>query len=223
MARRDAERISVGKVPGCKQNRQEEINKLLVTLVAQGKRVCRLKGGDPFIFGRGGEEAEALANAGLRFRVIPGVTAAAGCAAYAGIPLTHREAAQSVVLLTAHGKDSIDRLDWPSLARDRQTLVFYMAVNRLEALMNNLIEHGRGPDTPIAIIEKGTTPQQRVVHGNLGQLTLLAEAHRIEAPATLIVGEVASLGARNNTKAENIPPQCASRNNSAIHVTAKNQ
>jgi uroporphyrin-III C-methyltransferase/precorrin-2 dehydrogenase/sirohydrochlorin ferrochelatase len=194
LARRDADRISVGKTPGSSRNSQEEINDILVSLVASGKRVCRLKGGDPFIFGRGGEEAEALAQAGLSCEVIPGITAAAGCAAYAGIPLTHRDASQSVVLITGHGKDSVDRLDWPSLARDRQTLAVYMAVKRFPDLMNKLITHGRAADTPVAIIENGTTPDQRVIRGSLGQLTLLSQAHQVSAPAMLIIGEVANLG-----------------------------
>jgi uroporphyrin-III C-methyltransferase/precorrin-2 dehydrogenase/sirohydrochlorin ferrochelatase len=195
LARRDADRISVGKTPGCRVNSQEEINALLVSLVRAGKRVCRLKGGDPFIFGRGGEEAEALRGAGLRCQVIPGITAAAGCAAYSGIPLTHRDLSQSVTLVTAHGKDSVDSLDWPALARDRQTLAFYMAVQRFPDLMNHLIDNGRSADTPVAIIENGTTPRQRVIRGTLGQLTLLAEANKVAAPAMLIVGEVAALGA----------------------------
>ena len=194
MARRDADLISVGKTPGCLANSQEEINALLVDLVRSGKRVCRLKGGDPFIFGRGGEEAEALQKFGLAHQVVPGITAAAGCAAYAGIPLTHRELSQSVAFVTAHGKDSVDNLDWGALARDTQTLAFYMAVRRFGDLMNNLVKHGRAADTPIAIIEKGTTPEQRVIRGTLGQLTLLADAHRVTAPAMLIVGEVAALG-----------------------------
>ncbi len=194
LARRDAALIGVGKTPGCKVNSQEEINELLVRLVRDGKRVCRLKGGDPFIFGRGGEEAEALQESGLPWQVVPGITAAAACAAYAGIPLTHRDMAQSVVLLTAHGKNSVDRLDWASLARERQTLAVYMGVSRFRQLMRQLIRHGRAADTPVAIIERGTTPQQRVIRGTLGQLTLLAEAHRVEAPAMLIIGEVAKLG-----------------------------
>ena len=193
MARRDADLISVGKTPGCLANSQAEINALLVDLVSKGKRVCRLKGGDPFIFGRGGEEAEALQKASLQYQVIPGITAAAGCAASAGIPLTHRELSQSVVFVTAHGKNSVDNLDWAALARDRQTLAFYMTVRRFADLPNNLIEHGRSADTPIAIIEKGTMPGQRVIRGTLGQLTLLASAHRVTAPAMLIVGEVAAL------------------------------
>jgi uroporphyrin-III C-methyltransferase/precorrin-2 dehydrogenase/sirohydrochlorin ferrochelatase len=194
LARRDADLISVGKTPGCKANSQEEINALLVELVRSGKRVCRLKGGDPFIFGRGGEEVEALANAGFACQVVPGITAAAGCAAQAGIPLTHRGLSQSVAFVTAHGQDSVDALDWKALARDKQTLAFYMAVQRFPDLMNNLIAHGRSADTPVAIIEKGTTPDQRVIRGTLGQLTLLAEAHRVEPPAMLVVGEVAALG-----------------------------
>ncbi len=195
LARRDADRISVGKTPGRRLNSQEEINALLVSLVASGKRVCRLKGGDPFIFGRGGEELEALTAAGFSCEVVPGITAAAGCAASASIPLTHREMSQSVVFVTAHGKASVDRLDWPSLARDRQTLAFYMAVKNFPLVMNQLIRHGRPADTPVAIIERGTLPDQRVVRGRLGQLVLLAESQRITAPAMLIVGEVAALGA----------------------------
>lgn len=203
LARRDAEFISVGKTPGCKRNRQDDINAMLVSLVAAGKRVCRLKGGDPFIFGRGGEEVEALIAAGLPFQVVPGITAAAGCAAYSGIPLTHRDASQSVVLLTAHGKNSVDRLDWRSLARERQTLAVYMAVKRFPQLMNNLVEFGRAPDTPIAIIENGTTADQRVIRGSLGQLTMLAEAHNVTAPAMLIIGEVASFGQDLSLRPEN--------------------
>lgn len=198
LARRDADRISVGKTPGCRANSQDEINALLIKLVRSGKRVCRLKGGDPFIFGRGGEEAEALLKAGLPFQVVPGITAAAGCAAYSGIPLTHRDLSQSVAFVTAHGSDSVDNLDWQALARDRQTLAFYMAVRRFPDLMNNLIDNGRSADTPVAIIEKGTLPDQRVIRGTLGQLTLLAEAHRVAAPAMLIVGEVAALGSQND-------------------------
>jgi len=195
LARRDAELISVGKLPGRDTNPQEAINELLVSLVRSGRRVCRLKGGDPFIFGRGGEELEALHAAALHCEVVPGITAAAGCAAAAGIPLTHRDLSQSVVFVTAQGKDSIDQLDWGSLARDRQTLAFYMAVKRLPELMRNLVSHGRSPNTPVAIIERGTLPQQRVLRGRLGQLSLLAEAQGIEAPAILIVGDVAGLEA----------------------------
>ena len=198
LARRDAEVIPVGKKPGCKANGQESINALLVELVSSGKRVCRLKGGDPFIFGRGGEETQALEDAGLPYRVVPGITAAAGCAAAAGIPLTHRDAAQSVVFVTAHGKNSIDTLDWPSLARDRQTLAVYMGVRRFPDLVEKLIGHGRPAGTPIAIVERGTTREQRIIRGTLGQLTLLAQAHRVEAPAMLFIGDVARLGLCTN-------------------------
>ena len=197
LARRDAELIPVGKIAGRTLNRQEDTTALLVRLVAAGKRVCRLKGGDPFIFGRGGEEAEALSRAGLPYAVIPGITAAAGCAASAGIPLTHRDSAQSLVLLTAHGKDSVDTLDWASLARDRQTLAVYMGVRRFPELMQNLTDHGRSADTPIAIIERGTTSAERVIRGTLGQLPLLAEAHGVESPAILLIGDVAGRGVAN--------------------------
>ena len=194
LARRDAERISVGKQAGCKGTTQEDINELLVRLVKEGKRVCRLKGGDPFIFGRGGEEAEALDAAGLRYSVVPGITAAAGCAAASGIPLTHRDAAQSLMLLTAHGKQGNDEFDWSALARDRQTLAVYMGVSRFPHLSRRLIEHGRATDTPVAIIENGTMPSQRVVKGTLGQLPLLSAAHQVSSPAMLIIGEVAAKG-----------------------------
>ena len=194
LARRDAEMITVGKTPGCKTTTQEEINELLIRLVRDGKRVCRLKGGDPFMFGRGGEEMEALANAGLGYQIVPGITAAAGCAAYSGIPLTHRDLAQSAVFLAAHGKDSVDRLDWPSLARDRQTLALYMAVRRFPDIQSKLLEYGRSPDTPIAIIENGTSDKQRVIHGYLENLIDLAKQHDVQAPAILIVGEVAEFG-----------------------------
>lgn len=217
LARRDADLISVGKLPGRETNTQETINQLLIAMVKKGKRVCRLKGGDPFIFGRGGEELEALRSAGLPCSVVPGITAAAGCAAAAGIPLTHRDVSQSVVFVAAHGKDSVDNLDWPSLARDRQTLAFFMAVRRFPVLMNKLIAHGRPPETPIAIVERGTLPEQRVVSGSLGQLAMLAQAQQIQAPAMLIVGDVAALADAGIVKwpdaqefrAAHTPPICA--------------
>ncbi|WP_405230195.1 siroheme synthase CysG [Lentisalinibacter sediminis] len=196
LTRRDAERIPVGKTPGGHCVSQEEISALLVRLVGEGRKVCRLKGGDPFIFGRGGEEAEALVAAGLPFEVVPGITAAAACGAYAGIPLTHREHSQSVVMITAHGKESIDRLDWPSLARDRQTLAFYMGVGRLGAIRARLLQHGRAPATPVAIVENGSLPGQRVLRGTLTELATLAERYEVQAPAILFVGEVAALAGR---------------------------
>ncbi|MEM8546645.1 MAG: siroheme synthase CysG [Pseudomonadota bacterium] len=195
MARRDADFIDVGKpIPGrgCANAVQDNINAMLVDLVQQGLRVCRLKGGDPFVFGRGGEEIEALVAANLPYQVVPGITAAAACAAYAGIPLTHRDHSQSVVLVTAHGKHSVDTLDWASLARDRQTLAFYMGVRRYDDVAQALMANGRAADTPIAVIERGTTPQQRVTTSALAELPGLVERMSIEAPAILIIGGVAA-------------------------------
>ena len=218
LARRDAALISVGKTPGCTVNSQESINDQLVSLVAAGKRVVRLKGGDPFIFGRGGEEADALDAHGLRWHAIPGITAAAGCAAAAGIPLTHRDDAQAVVLLTAHGKNSVDNLDWASLARERQTLAVYMGVRRFADLMQNLIANGRGADTPVAIIERGSTPEQRIIRGSLGQLALLAEAHKVASPALLIIGDVARRGHDAPAATERWPETTNSTPESAIQT-----
>jgi len=155
-----------------------------------------LKGGDPFVFGRGGEELEVLQAAGIDFEVVPGITAAVACGAYAGIPLTHREHAQSVRLVTAHTQDGDAGIDWPALARERQTLAFYMGVSGLAQLRDQLIAHGRGAATPFAIIENGTRPEQRVVIGTLADLPELARLHDVGAPSLLIVGEVASLAAR---------------------------
>lgn len=201
LARRDAERIYVGKVAGGAQVSQEEINAQLVQLAQQGKRVCRLKGGDPFIFGRGGEELEALAAAGVRFEVVPGVTAAAGCAAYAGIPLTHRDHAQSLVFVTGHVKDEAgqdetdkgDALDWSHLARPAQTVVFYMGLGHLEQILLRLREHGAPQSRAAAIVEQGTRAAQRVVTGTLADLAQKAQAAGVQSPALLIVGEVTRL------------------------------
>lgn len=194
LARRDAERIYVGKTAGGAQVSQEEINAQLVQLAQQGKRVCRLKGGDPFIFGRGGEELEALAAAGVRFEVVPGVTAAAGCAAYAGIPLTHRDHAQSLVFVTGHVKDEAgDALDWNHLARPAQTVVFYMGLGHLEQILQRLREHGAPQSRAAAIVEQGTRAAQRVVTGTLADLAQKAQAAGVQSPALLIVGEVTRL------------------------------
>ena len=194
LARRDAERVNVGKTAGGEQVSQEEINTLLVQLAQQGKRVCRLKGGDPFIFGRGGEELEALAAAGVRFEVVPGVTAAAGCAAYAGIPLTHRDHAQSLVFVTGHTKDEAgDTVDWDHLARPAQTVVFYMGLGHLERIISRLRAHGAPESRSAAIIEQGTRAEQRVVTGTLADLAQKVRHAGIQSPALLIVGEVTRL------------------------------
>jgi uroporphyrin-III C-methyltransferase/precorrin-2 dehydrogenase/sirohydrochlorin ferrochelatase len=193
LARRDAERIYVGKAAGSAHVSQEGINDLLVKLAQQGKRVCRLKGGDPFIFGRGGEELEALAAAGIRFEVVPGVTAAAGCAAYAGIPLTHRDYAQSLTFVTGHCKGETDKVDWDLLARPGQTVVFYMGLGHLENILAKLREGGVPADRAAAIIEQGTRSAQRVVTGTLADLAHKAAEALIQSPALLIVGEVTRL------------------------------
>jgi len=195
-ARRDAELIDVGKRGGRCSTPQLAIHTLLLELVRDGKRVVRLKGGDPMVFGRGGEEVEFLRAHDIEYSVVPGITAAAGCAAYAGIPLTHRDHAQSVHLITAHGRQSIDRLDWAALARERQTLAFYMAVSRLDAVQANLLYHGRDPATPVALVENGARPEQRVLTGTLDRLHALARQYRVQSPAMLYVGEVAQLADR---------------------------
>ncbi|GLQ89257.1 uroporphyrinogen-III C-methyltransferase [Dyella flagellata] len=193
LARRDAERIDVGKRCGGRHTQQEQIHQLLLDQTQLGRRVVRLKGGDPFVFGRGGEEMEFLRQHGIACEIVPGVTAAVACAAYAGIPLTHREHARSVHLLTGHGKESLEAMDWPALAQDHQTLAIYMGVARLEEFTQRLLEHGRRPDTPFVIVENGTLPQQRVLGGALHELPTLAKEHAIHPPALLIIGEVAAL------------------------------
>lgn len=176
LVRRDADRICVGKRAGAHSVPQEETNQLLVTLAQQGKRVVRLKGGDPFIFGRGGEELQAAQAAGIPFQVVPGITAAAGATAYAGIPLTHRDYAQSVLFITGHCRADGDGIDWPSLARARQTLAIYMGTVKAAEIAAGLIEHGRAPSTPVAVIGRGTRQDQQVLTGTLAQLEALAAA-----------------------------------------------
>ena len=193
LARRDAERIEVGKQAGRHHTTQDGIHALLLEHARAGRRVVRLKGGDPFVFGRGGEELEFLREHAIPYEVVPGITAAVACAAYAGVPLTHRDYAQSVRFVTAHCRSSHDTLDWVALAQERQTLAVYMGVGELATLQARLIEHGRSPSTPFALIENGSRANQRVVSGTLGRLDKLAKAHAVSSPALLILGEVAAL------------------------------
>ncbi len=193
LCRRDAEKIYVGKARSNHAVPQDGINALLVKYASEGKRVCRLKGGDPFIFGRGGEEIQELFDAGVAFQVVPGITAASGCSAYAGIPLTHRDYAQSVRFLTGHLKEGSPELPWNELVYENQTLVLYMGLVGLEKICAKLIEHGQRPNMPVALISKGTTPQQKVVVGTLEDIASKVAEHQIQAPTLTIIGEVVSL------------------------------
>lgn len=190
LVRRDADRVFVGKRAGYHCVPQEEINQILLREAQSGKRVVRLKGGDPFIFGRGGEELETLCHAGIPFSVVPGITAASGCSAYSGIPLTHRDYAQSVRLVTGHLKTG-GELDWANLAAEKQTLVFYMGLNQAAAIQEQLIAHGMQADMPVALVENGTSVQQRVESGTLSELGELAQ--QVKSPSLIIVGRVVAL------------------------------
>jgi uroporphyrin-III C-methyltransferase/precorrin-2 dehydrogenase/sirohydrochlorin ferrochelatase len=193
MVRRDADRIYVGKKRNDHTLPQEEINELLVRLAKEGKRVLRLKGGDPFIFGRGGEEIETLAGHGIMFQVVPGITAASGVSAYAGIPLTHRDHAHSCIFVTGHLKDGSMNLDWDALARPKQTIVVYMGLHGLAILCSELVAHGLPEDTPAAIVQQGTTQNQRVITGTISTLYGVAQAENLKAPTLIIVGGVVTL------------------------------
>lgn len=193
LVRRDAERICVGKKAGDHSVPQQDTNQLLIDLALAGKKVCRLKGGDPFIFGRGGEEIQALLPHNIAFQVVPGVTAAAGCAAYAGIPLTHRDHAQSVQFVTGHCRKDGTEPDWHSMSKANQTLVIYMGLMKAGHIQQQLMAAGRSGSVPVAIIENGTRPQQRIVSGTLAQLADLVEQQHISSPALLVIGEVVSL------------------------------
>ncbi len=193
LVRREAERIYVGKKRAFHAVRQDEINQLLVRLAKEGKRVLRLKGGDPFIFGRGGEEIETLAEEGIQFQVVPGITAASGCASYAGIPLTHRDYSQSVVFVTGHLKDGSVNLDWASIIQPKQTVVIYMGLTGLDQLCHELISHGMPATLPVALVQQGTTPQQRVLVGTLTSLPGIVATSEVHAPTLLIIGNVVKL------------------------------
>ena len=199
LVRRDSELIYVGKKGGSdKSTRQVDINNQLVELAKSGKRVCRLKGGDPFIFGRGGEEIESLSEHNIPFQVVPGITAASGCSSYAGIPLTHRDYSQSCRFVTAHLKDGTTDLPWDELIVDQQTIVFYMALSGANYICEKLMEHGMNKDMPIAIIEKGTMPEQKVYISSLTELPDLLAKEDIHAPTLMIVGEVVKLNEKLN-------------------------
>jgi len=191
--RPDAEKIHVGKARANHSVPQEQINEMLVRLAKEGKKVLRLKGGDPFIFGRGGEELDRLAQEQIPFQVVPGITAASGCAAYAGIPLTHRDCSQSVRFVTGHLQDGSIDLDWPSLAKDHQTIVFYMGLVGLEKICTSLISHGADADLPVALVQQGTTPTQVVLRGTLATMPALVLSNEVKAPTIIIVGKVVAL------------------------------
>lgn len=198
LIRRDAVRIYAGKERDHHVLPQENINQLLVRLAKDGKRVVRLKGGDPFIFGRGGEEIDTLASEGIPFQVVPGITAASGCAAYAGIPLTHRDYSQSVVFVTGHLKDGTVNLNWKALIQPNQTIVFYMGLLGLNTICRELIHNGMRPTTKAALVQQGTLPSQRVLVGDLETLPDLVEAADVKAPTLIIVGDVVQLHERLN-------------------------
>lgn len=193
LVRRDAERIYVGKKAKNHTMEQEDISLLMVRLANEGKKVLRLKGGDPFIFGRGGEELETLAEAGIPFQIVPGITAASGCASYAGIPLTHRDHAQSCVFTTAHGKDGVLALDWELLAKPNQTVAVYMGLGSLDILTKEFIAHGVSSEMPVAVIDKGTRQDQQVIVGTLGDIYEKVSNVGLTGPSLSVIGTVVGL------------------------------
>jgi len=193
LVRRDAEKLYAGKERDNHAIPQEDINQLLVRLAKEGKRVLRLKGGDPFIFGRGGEEIETLAAEGIPFQVVPGITAASGCASYSGIPLTHRDYSQAVVFVTGHLQDGTVNLNWKALAQPNQTVVFYMGLHGVPAICEGLTSQGMSATTPVALVQQGTTPNQRVFVTTIEKLPELVQREEIKPPTLIIVGEVVQL------------------------------
>jgi len=193
MVRRDAEKIYAGKSREQHHISQENINQLLVRLAKEGKRVLRLKGGDPFVFGRGGEEIGELIENNIGFQVVPGITAASGCTTYAGIPLTHRDHSQACIFVTGHRKEGRSDLNWEMLSHSNQTVVFYMGLDNVKRICESLKAHGRDQSTPAALIEKGTTSAQRVFIGDLNTLPGLVDSNNVRAPTLIVVGEVVEL------------------------------
>ena len=193
LARRDADLVYVGKERDRHTLPQEDINEMLARIAKKGKRVLRLKGGDPFIFGRGGEEIETLMQAGIPFQIVPGITAASGAASYGGIPLTHRDYAQSVLFVTGHLKDGTMNLNWKALVQPNQTVVVYMGLLGAKLLCGKLIEHGMSPDTPIALVQQATTLHQKVFVGSLQSMPGIIDGNTIQPPTLIIVGDVVTL------------------------------
>lgn len=200
-ARPDAERIYVGKEKSRHSRPQPEINALMAHHASAGKRVVRLKGGDPFVFGRGGEEMTYLLERDIAVEIVPGITAAVGCAAFAGIPLTHRDHATAVTFISGHAKDGEPDLDWAGLAKGRQTLVVYMGVSTAANVARRLIDHGMAPSTPVAVVENGTLPTQKSATGTLVRLENLIEDNGIAGPALIIIGDVVHAAALNSIPA----------------------
>jgi uroporphyrin-III C-methyltransferase/precorrin-2 dehydrogenase/sirohydrochlorin ferrochelatase len=213
------QRISVAKSSGHHSVPQSRINQLIVELASSGKRVLRLKGGDPYVFGRGGEEAEVLAAAGIHFEVVPGITSAAGASSYAGIPLTHRDYAQSVTFTTGHLQDNSLNLDWPALARTNSTLVIYMGIANIAAIASNLIQHHRDPGTPVAVVHRATQAEQKIVVGTLATIAEDIQAQGITAPASIIIGEVVALHDKLGTL-NTVAPELVEQDNVFAAVNA---
>ena len=193
LIRQDAEKIYVGKQRADHAMPQENINQLLARLALEGKKVLRLKGGDPFIFGRGGEEIESLIKDDIPFQIVPGITAASGCASYAGIPLTHRDYSQACIFVTGHLRDGTVNLNWEMLAHEKQTLIFYMGMHGSKIICEELIKHGLSDETPAALIVKGTTEDQEVIIGNLKNMPEIIMDRKIVPPTLLIIGDVVKL------------------------------